>query len=268
MSKNVIAWTILSLQALVLSGCSFDYYFKDEDVVFRQRQLFNQLCEDLDRISIKRTVEVDGYLTASKNGTACGLEYNAWDPIVKYGYRYHECTTSSVEENRLPENANVYRFTIEPKSSPLCGQGDKYFYTHSFDKDSELGGFGWISYFINEHQKQTKDRCLVVRKVEKPMSQYMVLRSSTYIDDGQEFTLDEMIKRYYPRDYGRKKGMITKLRDAVIDINNGLVIAQYINYGFAPKNLSNAAGLGVVEECEGGRIRLTPSKILLPLTTN
>ena len=262
MSKKVIAWAILSLQALVLSGCSFDYYFKDEDVVFRQRQLFNQLCEDPDRSIVYRTVRADGYLSASNESYSCQREEYTWEPLIKYGYIYHECTTGSVSRHHLPNNADFYRFTLEPEGSPLCSSGDKHYSYYSDDGVKQQLQFGGY-YFVKKHKDKLIGKCLVVTKVHKPISRYMVLHTSIYIDEGQEYTLDEMVRKYRGNQ-NQKKGMITRIRDSVIDLGTGEILAQYSNYGFAPKNLTHAAGLGNGEGCQSGRIYLAPEKVLIP----
>ncbi len=59
--KNYIGLLLI----LFLNGCSYEYHIKDEGIVFKQRQLFKQLCEAKDRSVIYETVQVEGYLSAS-----------------------------------------------------------------------------------------------------------------------------------------------------------------------------------------------------------
>ena len=128
MKNKIMALTIMLLLPIWISACSYDYHIKDEGIVAEQRELFNKLCNAKDRSIIYQTAKAGGYLSASRGVSSC-LE--GWDPIFKYGYQYAECTTAKVKSHVLPDDADIYRFTLETEGHPDCGTGEKHFSDYS-----------------------------------------------------------------------------------------------------------------------------------------
>jgi hypothetical protein len=125
-----------------INGCSGDTYLKEDDVLAEQRELFNQLCNATDGSMVYQTANVDGYLSASN--LSCEVKSQAWEPIVLYGDNYHECTDAKVSEYHLPDDVDIFRFTLKSKGSPLCGVGDKDYYSYQDGTGAKFGDLGWV----------------------------------------------------------------------------------------------------------------------------
>jgi len=236
MKKRNSALSIYLLSAIGLSGCSFDYYLKDEHIVARQRVLFEQLCNAEDRSIIYQTARVDGYLAAERGAPTC---LRGWNPIFEHGYKYAECTTTNVTGYRLPENADIYRFTLAPRGNSDCGTGNRHFADSSrrtYDgdnpsyKDTNRG-----DNYKKSHKNKLGGKCLVVNKVDEPMSRYMLLKTLSYYDEDGRLFDDEFSIKYKGREQSTKKGVIGAIEDKIIDLSTGRVLARNANYTFFPK---------------------------------
>jgi len=226
------------LQVFFLSGCGYDYYIKDEGIVAQQRQLFNQLCNADDRSVIYQRVKASGYLLARRGLNSC---QDGWDPIFKYGYQYAECTETSITGFKLPDDIEVFHFTLEPKGHPECGTGEKHFIVRSRRfyrlysgnspnyKETNLGNS-----YKKEHKTQLQDKCLVVKKIEKPESQYLLLRTDGFYDENEALFYDEFYKKY-KYEQTTKKGVIGFSSQQIIDRISGKVLSKNSNYIFFPK---------------------------------
>ena len=264
MKKRNSALSIYLLSAIGLSGCSFDYYLKDEHIVARQRVLFEQLCNAEDRSIIYQTARVDGYLAAERGAPTC---LRGWNPIFEHGYKYAECTTTNVTGYRLPENADIYRFTLAPQGHPNCGTGEKYFadYTRRTypSKDSpveEINNIG--NNYKKRHGSKLRDKCLVVKKAGEPMSRYMRLKTLSYYDEDGKLFNDEFYAKYPGREKSTKKGVISTIEDKIIDLSTGRVLARNANYTFFPKGrlYSYATSL----DCANGNKAMRHPEVLIP----
>ena len=221
------------LLVLFLSGCSYEYYIKDEGIVFKQRQKFKQLCEAKDRSVIYKTVRVDGYLSASRSGDICTSD--GWLPIVNNHYSFYECTTTPVKGFTLPPYADIYRFTIEKQGSRLCENSNGYYSYHQHNNKKKLGEFSKVAYFIKDHKEYLQGKCLVVQKVDRPKSRYMTYATHSYYDEHEKMFYDEFQRKYDYPERETKKGLITASEFQVIDIKTGKILSKNSNYNFFPK---------------------------------
>ena len=264
MKKKFTRLCAVILPATWINSCSIVKDFEDEGVVAKQRELFSQLCNAKERSIVYQTANANGYLTASRAGSSCALETNTWDPVIKYGYDYHECTTAGITGHSVPRNADIYRFTLELEESPLCGAGDKYYYYYSKDDSSKLKVFGGLPYYMKEHQDRLVGNCLVVKKVNKPMSRYMELHEYVYIDESKQYYQDEIDKKYGGNHSAvrRKKGMITAGRTSIIDMDTGQYLSQYNYFSFFPKSMLHVTAHTV--QCENDDASIKPNRVLIP----
>lgn len=251
------------LPITLINGCGIGRSFMDEGMVAQQWELFNQLCDAKERSIVNQTVNANGYLSAG-NLRSCRLESHAWEPILKYGYDYHECTDARVTGHHLPGNADIYRFTLEPKGSPLCGVGDKHYYYYQDDTGAKLGELGWAHYFMEKHKAQLEGKCLVVKKVDKPMSRYIELHEYVYIDEGKEYYEDAIDNKYGGNHSAvrRKQGMITAGRTSIIDMDTGQYLSQYNYYSFFPKSMVYVTSHTV--QCDRDVSPIKPNTVLIP----
>jgi hypothetical protein len=210
--------------------------FKDETIVARQRALFKQLCNAKERSVIYKTAKVGGYLSVSNGLNNC---IEGWDPIFEFGYQYAECTTASMSSHDLPENAEIYNFTLMPEGHSDCLTGEKHFTDYSRRtyngnspnyKDTNLG-----DNYKKEHQDKLAGKCLVAKKIDKPKSQYMYLNTGGYYDEEEKLFYDMFDKKYKGHERTEKKGLIGYVDKQIIDMQTGEVLAKNSNYTFFPK---------------------------------
>lgn len=265
MKKRLTRLIAVILPITSMNGCNIDIPLKDESVVAQQRELFNQLCNAKERSIVYQTAKADGYLSASDGGNLC-LE--GWDPIFEYGYQYAECTTTKLTSQVLPDNAEIYRFTLEPENHPDCGTGEKRLVDYSrrtYHGDSP--SYKETNY-INNYKKQHKDKlegqCLVVKQVSEPMSRFILLDERIYIDDGKEYSKDSVDKEYGGNHDAviKEKGLITAERISLIDMTTGKYLSRYSNYSFFPKSMVHVTSHTV--RCEGGSVSIKPNEVLVP----
>lgn len=265
MKKRLTRLCAVILPITSINGCNIDIPLKDESVVAQQRELFNQLCNAKERSIVYQTAKADGYLSASDGGNLC-LE--GWDPIFEYGYQYAECTTTKLTSQVLPDNAEIYRFTLEPENHPDCGTGEKRLVDYSrrtYHGDSP--SYKETNY-INNYKKQHKDKlegqCLVVKQVSEPMSQFMELHEYVYTDESKEYSQDEIDKKYGGNHSAvrRKEGIITAGRTSIIDMDTGQYLSQYNYYSFFPKSMVYVTAHTI--QCENDVASIKPNTVLIP----
>lgn len=229
----------------------------------KQRELIHQLCNAEERSVIYRMAKADGYLSASNGFNLC-LE--GWDPIFEYGYRYAECTAASVTSHVLPDNAEIYRFTLEPEGHRECGTGEKRLADYSrlnyrgnspSYKDTNYG-----NNYKKNYKAKLKGKCLVVKKVDKPKSSYMVLYEHVYNDEGKEYSIDE-INRKYKGNYRDKRGVISIGRQKVVDMSSGELLSQYNDYAFFPNSMVWVTSRTF--RCDTELAPLAPNEVLVPV---
>ena len=140
--------------SVTLSGCSYEHYIKDEDIVAQQRKLFEDLCNSDDRYFVKRKVKVDGYLSSNIGG-GCTL---GWSPILEYNYRYAECIDESIHDQVIPEGVPILHYTLQDDVGLGCKSLDEYF--ASSISGPRQAGINLGKNYLLEHKKSCKESAL------------------------------------------------------------------------------------------------------------
>jgi len=242
---------------LTLSGCSYDYFIKDEFVVAKQRKLFQQLCQSPDRHFVKEVAEVEGYLSINA-GRGCTL---GWDPILRDGYSYSECVDKPIAAQSNPISSQVFYFTLEERGSPKCQAASEFFISRW-----PGGGQGAINRKINyerEFKGLIDEKCLAVSYEDRVQSKYAVSSESYYIYNEKKYPRQELRNILNKVEtFNRVKGIIAESSHKVVDLSAMEIIAQRINYTFYSKGTLHATH--AIEKCDKNIPALDIPNILKP----
>jgi hypothetical protein len=253
----LFAWT-----ALLLSGCSYEFLFKDQLSVARQEQLFEKLCAADDRFVARKPVSVDGYLSNSRFGS-CAL---GWNPVLKHGYRYAECVEVFDRPDPDVSRQPVLHFSLRDQGDPLCDETEAFFKARF---RSARGGINRKRNYEREHAARLQGKCLAVERLDRPVSRYLAFADRALIDEGKLYSERDLNEKYRKlKDYqsaGKKKGLISVRTYQINDMLTGDVLLKEIRYSFFPHSRDDHAGLGLtVRECERNPQRIPVEAILVP----
>ena len=226
----VLRSNFLVVFLVLLSGCSYDYFIKDEFYVAQQRQVFRELCRAPDRYFVNEVVEVDGYLRSRGRG-GCAL---GWDPILQQGFRYAECVEQDIDYEAFSVQSPVYYFTLEEKGNPKCAAANDFVFSNWVGGGRV--GIKIKAYSEREYKDVIGDRCLAIDVRDYVSSRYVLDTETYFIYQDKEYTREELTQLMGgDSNRERAKGVIAASAIKVADMHSRSIVAQKKEYSFFPK---------------------------------